>query len=415
MTIRATVNNQGLWGRYVPVEYIQSTGAAYINTNIIRINVVFECDMKFDSTTARSLLGHSATQGHYFGKDATNHPELGGGVNIPTVDATERHTYSYWYDTVGHLEVAGQSIQRGGAQAPTASFQTVISGYAGPYTLYRLRVLDGATILRDFVPVKDTTTGEYGMLDRVEGRFYGNIGTGSFTGGSEIKRIGYLESTGTQYIDTGFLPDNNSGFKTILGLTENVSDDHIFGARDGNGRFTAIQTGTAVYVGFDGTNNPRAKREDLPTAPITFACNYLNGRTMSVYGAGVAADSFENAAFEDYLTAMQIKMFIAGAYSNASGAPVYHKYKQYMATVTQGNEIVRSFIPVKLGTTGYMLDTVEWKLYANAGTGSFTLGPEIHQEQIRLIKAKVNGQMKTINSARMKISGQMREIYHAMV
>lgn len=37
---------------------------------------------------------------------------------------------------------------------------------------------------------------------------------------------------------------------------------------------------------------------------------------------------------------------------------------------------VRDFVPVRVGTTGYMYDKVSKTLFGNAGTGSFILGPD---------------------------------------
>ena len=38
--------------------------------------------------------------------------------------------------------------------------------------------------------------------------------------------------------------------------------------------------------------------------------------------------------------------------------------------------MIRDFIPVSYNGTPGLWDKVEWKFYANAGSGSFTLGPE---------------------------------------
>jgi len=39
-------------------------------------------------------------------------------------------------------------------------------------------------------------------------------------------------------------------------------------------------------------------------------------------------------------------------------------------------KVIRDFIPVSYNGTPGLWDKVEWKFYANAGSGSFTLGPE---------------------------------------
>lgn len=45
--------------------------------------------------------------------------------------------------------------------------------------------------------------------------------------------------------------------------------------------------------------------------------------------------------------------------------------------ISKGSEIVRDFIPVRIGTTGYMYDKVSRQLFANAGTGRFVLGNDV--------------------------------------
>ena len=39
--------------------------------------------------------------------------------------------------------------------------------------------------------------------------------------------------------------------------------------------------------------------------------------------------------------------------------------------------LVRDFIPVRVGTVGYMYDRVSGQLFGNAGTGDFVLGPDV--------------------------------------
>jgi hypothetical protein len=44
--------------------------------------------------------------------------------------------------------------------------------------------------------------------------------------------------------------------------------------------------------------------------------------------------------------------------------------------ITENNYLLYDFIPVRIGTTGYMYDKVSGQLFGNAGTGSFILGPD---------------------------------------
>jgi len=48
------------------------------------------------------------------------------------------------------------------------------------------------------------------------------------------------------------------------------------------------------------------------------------------------------------------------------------------AKIYINNTLVRDFIPVRIGTTGYMFDKVTGKMFGNSGTGNFVLGPDIN-------------------------------------
>ena len=62
---------------------------------------------------------------------------------------------------------------------------------------------------------------------------------------------------------------------------------------------------------------------------------------------------------------------------NGSGTPFrYSKIALYYFKLYDHNILVRDFIPVSYNGTPGLWDKVEWKFYANAGSGSFTLGPE---------------------------------------
>lgn len=70
-------------------------------------------------------------------------------------------------------------------------------------------------ILRVFQPVLDSNNVPC-LLDKINNKFYYNKGTGSFTyGGNQTPKDGYteieyIESNGTQYIDTGVVPNSNT-------------------------------------------------------------------------------------------------------------------------------------------------------------------------------------------------------------
>lgn len=51
--------------------------------------------------------------------------------------------------------------------------------------------------------------------------------------------------------------------------------------------------------------------------------------------------------------------------------------KFYYAKIWDNGTLVRDYIPVRVGTTGYMYDKVSGQLFGNAGSGSFTYGNDV--------------------------------------
>jgi hypothetical protein len=49
----------------------------------------------------------------------------------------------------------------------------------------------------------------------------------------------------------------------------------------------------------------------------------------------------------------------------------------YWVQIEQNGVLVRDYIPVRKGTVGYLYDRVSGKLFGNAGTGDFVLGPDV--------------------------------------
>ena len=65
----------------------------------------------------------------------------------------------------------------------------------GKERIYYFTIKDDGTLVRDFVPVLDTFDNKYGLYDIVEGKFYGNISSGTFAGGDFIDNSAIITST----------------------------------------------------------------------------------------------------------------------------------------------------------------------------------------------------------------------------
>ncbi|MCQ2394553.1 MAG: CotH kinase family protein [Kiritimatiellae bacterium] len=66
-------------------------------------------------------------------------------------------------------------------------------------TFHACQIFDNGTLVRDFVPVRRTSDGQVGLIDRAQGdRFYGNVGTSAFVAGNVTNR---LDGTGELILD----------------------------------------------------------------------------------------------------------------------------------------------------------------------------------------------------------------------
>ena len=178
-------------------------------------------------------------------------------------------------------------------------------------------------------------------------------------------RIEYLESTGTQWIDTGIIPDDNTGL-CIKAYSSNTSDTYVVGLRNstGNTRWCIGHGSNGYYYAINTTNNHR-----YTTNPLEMFFNYLNSKKFRVYGYGDRALSSLS-----FVPAYNIRMFgsagVVASYSKWAG-------RIYYLRITQGESVVMNLIPVRVGTVGYMYDKVSKQLFGNDGTGDFILGNDI--------------------------------------
>ena len=180
--------------------------------------------------------------------------------------------------------------------------------------------------------------------------------------------VKYLESTGTQYIDTNYKPNGN----TIIELkyqtpTQNTIQQGISGARDrGNNRFSLF-TGT-VKNGFQA---------DYAT---TGSLSYYNDNILGVDGTAINVIKMSNSftinnndikkiSKEIFQNSQNMYLF---ANNNNGIAQLPMKGYIWYFKIYEGDTLVRDYIPV-IDSSGRpcLYDKVEDKFYYNEGTGEF--------------------------------------------
>lgn len=184
--------------------------------------------------------------------------------------------------------------------------------------------------------------------------------------------IEYLRATGTQYIDVGFKGDMDLDFS----VTFKVDVDNVFygvlGDRQAtNSRRYTVLTAQANYV-TDGAYITISSTNSQVTMPKT---DYAGGvfKTYKKDGLNVYSDNTLRGTLPrtTFTTPNNITLF---GIRNAGILTSMMHGEISACQFSKNGVLLRDFIPVRVGTTGYMYDKVSKQLFGNAGTGSFILG-----------------------------------------
>ncbi len=185
--------------------------------------------------------------------------------------------------------------------------------------------------------------------------------------------IEYLESTGTQFIDTGVYDAEPYEFFLRFSLAaDNVNNNSLFGTFI-NGRRMVFMTKLA-----NGKNRLQGSHGAVGNNFTFFDAVNDTIYTLRVHQAGsywyeVNGGARVNKSFGDDLSTANGTLYVMSRHGNSQ--PI--KGKLFACKIWDNNGVlVRDFQPVRAGATGYLYDRVSGQLYGNAGTGAFVLGPD---------------------------------------
>ena len=181
---------------YTELAYIQSSGTQYINTGFApNQSTRVVCDTVFAAVWVGAWLfgARHANADRTFGF-LTYENSYRSDFNASSNETiTETQSGRFTVDKDGNItKINGSTVKT----ATAGTFQCThnlyllannnngtVSGQCSA-TLYSCQIYDNGTIVRDFVPCVNAS-GEVGLYDLVGKQFYGNAGTGVFTG-SEV-------------------------------------------------------------------------------------------------------------------------------------------------------------------------------------------------------------------------------------
>lgn len=201
----------------------------------------------------------------------------------------------------------------------------------------------------------------------------------------EYQEVEYIESTGTQYIDTGIVLNNGCVITLDFLIAESSVNRFIYGWRRKNGYadpYQAIIGANAakmryVAVGRASVNVPQCFRYDVRNKILIDSVNKQVLVNDIVTDCG--ADFSNGKAFNENGSS-EVHPYLF-AFNNA-GTPIAisKDIRIYAYSVQYGDELLQSFIPCyrKLDDVIGMYDLVSKQFYTNHGTGTFIKGPDVN-------------------------------------
>ena len=379
-------SRDGLPDNVEQLEYIESTGTQYIDTGVFPSNNL-KINIKACYTNSNSsyMLGsdNAYNAGIHIRLDSKYIGIFGGSimntgvvsqVNVP-VTITLQNNKIY---VDGQLKGSGttQDVSKY-SKSSIYVFCTHIGGeakYNASMRLYELQMYDGDTLIRDFIPILDENDVAY-LYDKVEKKFYYNSGTGTFnykkkdSQNMQLTKVSYIESTGTQYIDTGVFPSNNLKIN-IKACYTNSNSSYMLGSDN------AYNAG--VNICWDSNNKTQGYRGIFGT-PImgTGVIPQINVPvTITLQNNKIYVDGQQKGSGSPQDVSKYSKSSIYVFCTHRGGKAQYNtSMRLYELQMYDGDTLVRDFVPVIDGSNiACLYDRVEKKCYYNAGTGTFSYG-----------------------------------------
>lgn len=405
---------------YIQLKYISSSGSQYIE-------IPYKANSGLSVTMAVNSGYYSGTGALFGARDSSNAigvyrtatSDTSGYIqygscrqdfsNFPARTYTTpscRVFVSNTQMTVNDLVTYGGNGWRVNYDISPSAFETNLSLYllAENYNgiaRYKHRAELCSVIINNYplIPCMQASTGKPGLYDTYNGAFYASASDVDFTAGpavttslpSTYTQTDYVETTGTQYIDTGYVP--NSTTRVVLDFESTGADfGCLFGARtasnSGDSKNTFgmwVQDATAFPHYGDGVYNQK---------PITKPVNTrltidMNGATTTI---GDTSVTFDSATFDSGCNLTLFGMNTMGSIDSRRAVG-----KLYSCKIYSGSTLMRDFVPCinPSGVAG-LWDKLTGAFYSSA-EGVFTVGKN-H-------RVLIDGTGYEIKSGRVLIAG----------
>lgn len=393
---------------YIELEYLESTGNQYLNLNYIptaetglhvKVSTVGQGDMIICGTRndvhTRLYLSSTYSSNNQkeplisIGRGSYMYLQLDGSfvamssnLKVPFNTVYEQYT-NYKNSKVTRFIDSTRDITS--VTIPELTFTpnhplylfagntSGVANYNYKGKIYSCEITEGDKLVMDLIPVLDKNLVAC-MYDKVSGKYLYNQGSGEFKW-KLPNQLEYLESTGTQYIDTGFL-SNQLYDKSLYIKMKTTGDTSSYAY---NGAFHISGTGLTIQFGLLATSDTLCR-----TTANHFDPSYLNVTNLQkseytelmmtpteYWVNGEFKANHEQTSVDKILeTNNKFLIFGRSQYDNANSiAPMI--ISSFWIKDKDG-KFVQYLIPVYDKTlTPCMYDLVSKKYFYNQGTGQF--------------------------------------------
>lgn len=178
--------------------------------------------------------------------------------------------------------------------------------------------------------------------------------------GNTITNLAYIESSGTQYIDTEIVPTNNTVVEMSIKKVGNAVDWERFFGINGAIELLRRYTDPNIKLRVNGTEIGNISFPSTSFTKIKFG-----------QGQVVVNDSDTTSYTNTFTTSSTAYLF------RANGEAIYGLMQLQYCKIWENGALIRDFIPVKdFNEVICLLDKLSGKFYYNKGTGNFIGGVE---------------------------------------
>ncbi len=216
------------------------------------------------------------------------------------------------------------------------------------------------------------------IQNRLQGLNFNIIINGDIKTNYEIEELEYIESTGTQYIDTKYYPNGNSSYS--FKYSDNRISGVMFGAYN-----TSWNDGSGLYIKGSGTNPFLHYYSN-----VSISAGYHSEGIIDINRGTFVLDGTEYLSLPYKNFSVDFPLYIFAGNWGGQELEQPTEYRLYYFKIYDNDVLVRDFVPsyntvtmidadgneCPKGTIG-LYDRVEEKFYTNKGAESFLKGPEI--------------------------------------